>query len=90
MDIDGQNLFNAAFAIIAMLGGWVLNLIFQQQRDTAKRVAHIEILVAGEYVKREEVNVAISKLEAKIDKIASAVDAGFDKMHDKLNSKVDK
>lgn len=87
---DGQNLFNAAFAVITMLGGWVLNSILQQQRDTAKRVAHIEILVAGEYVKREEVNVSISKLETKIDKLASAVDAGFDKMHDKVNSKADK
>ena len=97
MDLDAQTIFNAAVSLACMLGGWILNTIRQDimqvsqaQQETARKVAHIEVLVVGDYVKREELNASINKLEAKIDRLSDALESGFDKLHDKVNAKADR
>ena len=84
--MDMQTSFNIAVGLIAFLGGWVLNSLRDsiqslQKSDTelATKVQSIELLVAGSYVKRDD-----------LDKLTVALFAKLDKIEDKIDRKVDK
>lgn len=85
-DMDNQTLINATFSIIAFLGGWVLNSLKESMKtlhdsDTAltTKVQAIEVLVAGSYVKRDD-----------LDKLTHALFTKLDTICDKLDNKVSK
>lgn len=84
--MDFQVGFDLAIGLVAFLGGWVLNNL----RDSMKaltdadvtlttKVQAIEVLVAGHYVKRDE-----------LDRLGAAIFAKLDRIENKLDSKVDK
>lgn len=84
--MDLQMAFNIVVGLVAFLGGYVLNSI----RDSVKalhaadraltdKVQSIEVLVAGTYVKREDLH-----------DLSKAIFARFDKLDEKLDSKMDK
>lgn len=84
--MNEQQFFNVAFAIIGALGGWWMRVMWQalkelEQQDSklADKVGNIEVLVAGQYVKREDMNRDIAIIFAKLDRI-----------EDKMNKKADK
>lgn len=84
--MDEQNLFNMAVGTLATVGGWWLRVMYQslnelrtQDTKLADKVSAIEILVAGQYVKRHDMDRSIAALFTKLDRI-----------EDKLDSKVDK
>ena len=76
--MDTQTAFNIVLSLVAFLGGWVLNSIRDsiarlQATDNAlaDKVQHIEVLVAGKYVTRDDLQALFGKLdriEAKLDK----------------------
>lgn len=81
-----QQIFNIAVALVGALGGWWMNTMWQSLKDLQKadreladKVAAIEILVAGEYVKRESFDRAVDRIFEKLDNIDA-----------KLNGKADK
>ena len=81
-----QQLFNWAVAGFGALGGFVLKSVWDavkdlQRADTnlADKVSHMEVLIAGDYIKKEEFNNVSNIIFIKLDKIM-----------DKLDSKVDK
>lgn len=83
---DYQMLFNLAFGVLGVLGGWMLNAMWAALKDLqaadaklAEKVAAIEVLVAGQYVTREEFTTAMNAVFVKLDKI-----------QDTLNSKADR
>ena len=66
--------------------GFLLNAVWQavkdlQKADTdlTKKVSEIEVLVAGAYVKKDD-----------IDKLSNAIFAKLDRIEDKLDGKADK
>lgn len=72
--------------LIAFLGGWVLNSLRDDVKDLktadvglVKAVQHIEVLVAGSYVKRDDMDKLTTALFAKLDKIESKIDMKVDK-----------
>lgn len=78
--------FNAILVICGFLGGWVLNnlkssidLLHIADNDLTTKVQAIEVLVAGTYVKRDD-----------MDKLGTALFAKLDRIEMKLDSKVDK
>lgn len=84
--MDIQVAFNIAVALVAFLGGWVLNSI----RDSVKslqiadealalKVQAIEVLVAGQYVKRDDLDKLMTILFQKLDRIESKLDGKADK-----------
>jgi len=82
----GQILFNIVLTVAAFLCGWVLNNLWKtvvdlQSADTklAEKVSSIEVLVAGQYVKREA-----------LDKLADAIFLKLDRIENKLDGKADK
>lgn len=84
--MDGQTAFNVGVALIGGLGGWVLNNIKSSIDSLHKsdamltdKVQAIEVLVAGQYVRRDD-----------MDKISDAIFAKLDRIEAKLDKKADK
>ena len=84
--MNEQQFFNAAFAIIGALGGWWMRVMWQslkelQQQDSklADKVGNIEVLVAGQYVKRDDMNRDIATIFAKLDRIEDKMNKTADK-----------
>lgn len=84
--MDTQAAFNIVLSLVAFLGGWVLNSLrdsiaaLQKTDDElADKVQHIEVLVAGTYVKRDDMDRLGTALFAKLDKIEAKLDKKQDK-----------
>ena len=84
--MDTQTAFNMVVGLVAFLGGWVLNslrdsIIALQKSDAelADKVQHIEVLVAGSYVKRDDLKELSTALFNKLDKIELKLDGKADK-----------
>ncbi len=85
-EIDPQWLFNGLFSIVCCLSGWLLNNIRDavkelrtQDKALTDKVQRIEVMVAGNYVKRED-----------IDKLSDAIFKKLDRIESKLEGKADK
>lgn len=81
-----QMLFNIAITLVGFLGGWVLNSLKSsiealQKADASltKEVQKIEVLVAGSYVKRDDLDKLSDVLFAKLDRIEAKLDHKADK-----------
>jgi len=84
--VEFQVLFNVAMGFIMALFGWFLRVSWdalstlqQQDRELADKVARIEVLVAGEYVKKEDFERVIERLFDKLDHIEIKIDNKADK-----------
>jgi hypothetical protein len=84
--MDFQVLFNLAMGFIMTLFGWFLRVSWdslsklqEQDRELADKVARIEVLVAGEYVKKEDFERVIERLFDKLDHIEIKIDNKADK-----------
>ena len=84
--MDTQTAFNMVVGLVAFLGGWVLNSLRDSIRalqktdaELADKVQHIEILVAGSYVKRDDLKELSTALFNKLDKIELKLDGKADK-----------
>ena len=84
--MEYQSLFNIAMSFIMAIFGWFLRISWEsmtslqkQDRDLADKVARIEVLVAGEYVKKDEFDRAIERLFDKLDHIEMKIDSKADK-----------
>ena len=81
-----QTIFNIAATVAGFLGGWWLKVMWDAVKDLqsadkvlVEKVNSIEILVAGNYMTKND-----------FDKIGAAIFAKLDKIEDKLDRKVDK
>jgi len=84
--MDSQTIINTAIALVGFLGGWILKVIWEAVKELqiadkilVDKVNTIEILIAGNYMSKQD-----------FDKIAAAIFAKLDKIEDKLDRKVDK
>jgi hypothetical protein len=74
--MDHQMMFNIGIGIISSMLGWWLNNVWtalkdlqDADRELAEKVASIEVLVAGQYVTRDEFNNVLSQVFTKLDRI---------------------
>lgn len=81
-----QNLLNWAFGIINLILGAFIKAMWDSYKDLKKadaaladKVNSIEVLVAGQYVKRDD-----------FDRVANAIFVKLDKISDKLDMKADR
>ena len=81
-----QTVFNIIATVAGFLGGWWLKVMWDAVKDLqsadkvlVEKVNSIEILVAGNYMSKQD-----------FDKIAVAIFQKLDKIEDKLDRKVDK
>jgi len=84
--VDSQTLINALIGGFSAAVAFILRVLWEGLRelqradvDLASKVADIQLLVAGNYVKKDELDGIIKALFAKLDKI-----------EDKLDKKVDR
>jgi len=81
-----QTIINWLLAGFGGLIGFLLNAVWQavkdlQRADTklAEKVGQIEVLVAGNYVKRESFEDALTRIFQKLDHIENKLDGKADK-----------
>lgn len=84
--MDYQLLFNLAGGLAAFLGGWWMKVLHESIRDLqdgekklADKVSSIEILVAGNYVKRDDFDRSVQAIFHKLDRIEDKLDGKADK-----------
>lgn len=84
--MEPQTIINALVALVAFFGGiWVKGIAdsIKEMKFTdsllAEKVQGIEVLVAGQYVKREEMDKLGDALFKKLDRIESKIDLKADK-----------
>ena len=85
-----QTWFNIAITALGAMAGWWMNVMWQNLKDLERadkllidRVAAIDLLVAGQYIKREDFYAYASELKG-------ALVGRLDRIEDKLDRKVDK
>jgi len=81
-----QVIINWALAILGTLGGFILNALWQAVKDLqkadkelAEKVAEVDKVVAGDYVRRDEFAVTVQALFSKLDRIEDKIDKKVDK-----------
>jgi len=81
-----QDAFNVVLAITSALGGWFIRIMWSSlvdlrktDKEIAQKVSGIEVLVAGHYVKRDELDRSMNALFAKLDRIEDKLDSKQDK-----------
>jgi len=86
MTPDGQLIFNVIFGVAMAALGWVMNSLRDSiaslhASDTAlaAKVQSIEVLVAGTYVKRDDMDKLLAAVFLKLDRIESKLDSKADK-----------
>lgn len=81
-----QQLFNIVFVVAGALGGWWMKAIWETlkelqgaDKNLAKEVSDLTVLVAGQYVKAETFDRTITALFQKLDRIEDKLDHKADK-----------
>ena len=84
--MDYQALFNIALGIAGFLGGWWMKVLHESVRDLqesdkklAEKVSQIEVLVAGNYVRRDDFDKSVEAIFRKLDRIEDKLDGKADK-----------
>lgn len=87
--METSDLIKLGFGIIGVcltLLGWILRALWEEHKslvsadkELAKRVNQIELLVTGEYIKKSD-----------FDRTSTAIFNKLDKIYDRLDTKVDK
>jgi hypothetical protein len=79
-------LFDIAIALAGALGGWVLNSVRQSVRDLQEadraltdKVMQIEVLVAGNYVSKDEMHHVVDDLKHMLMRIETKLDHKVDR-----------
>lgn len=81
-----QQLFNILVTVCGLLGGWFLKVIDDnlkearaQNKELANKFSDMEILVAGQYVRKDDLDRHIDAIFKKLDRIESKIDLKADK-----------
>ncbi len=81
-----QDLYNIVVGIAGILGGWWLKVTWETlkdlqiaDKDLVDKVSKIEVLVAGNYVRREDFDRTIERLFDKLDHIEMKIDQKADR-----------
>ncbi len=81
-----QTVLNIILGGICTIGGWIMKTMWESlqelqktDKELAEKVSSIEILVAGNYVKREYLDNIAQRFEAKIDKLIDMISNKADK-----------
>ena len=77
---------NSLFVLLSIFFGWLLKTLWNAvtalqdaDKELSDKVANIEVLVAGQYVRRDEFQGAMNRLFEKLDAIEDKIDSKADK-----------
>ena len=76
-----QFLFNVIIGALYLVAGWLMKVMWDSLRDLriadtilAEKVGTIEVLVAGSYAKRDELDKMAAAIFLKLDRIEAKLD----------------
>jgi len=85
-----QTWFNVAITLLGGMAGWWMQTMWNNLKDLEKadrslvdRVAQMDTLVAGQYVKRDH-------FELRMTQLSEALFSKLDRIEDKIDRKADK
>lgn len=83
-----QVIFNIAVGLAGFLGAWILKNITDTMKDMRQsehslrnKLQAIEVVMAGKYVSKEDLNSVANTLSVKLDRISDKLDTKQDKIH---------
>lgn len=86
MSDELQQLFNILVTVSGLLGGWFLKVIDDNLKETRRhnkelsdKLSDMEVLVAGQYVRRDDLDRHIEAIFKKLDRIEEKLDGKADK-----------
>lgn len=95
--MDTQTLINVTFAICGSLAGFILKGIWDSlkelqraDKELVKKVQNIEVLIAGDYIKKDEFDRIVSRVFERIDSMTDRLIDKMDGLTAVLSQKVDK
>lgn len=87
MNMLDQTLINIVLSGGGLFSGWFLKVLWgslKELKETdsrlADKVAGIEVLVAGQYVRRDDLEKLSAELFRKLDKISDKIDGKADRL----------
>lgn len=87
--MDAQMVINSLIMLVAFFGGWFVRVLWsklgdleREHKGTNQRLNGVEILVAGQYIRRDEFETKINALFNKLDKIEDKIDSCRVEKHD--------
>ena len=88
--MDTQSWINLVILLVGGLGGWILNSLKKDIDTLTSKVQQVEILVAGTYVKRDDMGKLGDAIFGRLDKMEQAQNGRLDRIEMKLDNKQDK
>ena len=84
--MDFQTAFDLSIGLAGALGGFILRATWdavqelqESDKDISKKIGEIEVLVAGRYVTRNEMDMKVDAIFHKLDRIENKIDTKLDK-----------
>lgn len=77
--MEAQDIINGLIALCGFAGGYILNSLKRSVDDLSNKVQHVELLVAGKYVTRQDFEKFCDKFYAKLELIDSKLDKKLDR-----------
>ncbi len=84
--MDYQVLFNIAFAVVGILGGWVLNRIYSAIDKLDADVRQIPV----NYVQKDDFNIAMREMKTDIRDGFAQVDRSLNTIFERINQMANK
>lgn len=81
-----QELFQILVGCVSFLAGIVIKKIMDDLRSLVIKLQAIEVLVAGEYVKRDDFEAKVDAMFIKLDQIFERLDSKADKASCKFHT----
>lgn len=81
-----QDLFQILVGCISFLAGLIIKKVLDDLKTLANKLQAIEVLVAGEYVKKDDFEAKIDAMFVKLDQIFDRLDSKADKATCKLHT----
>lgn len=95
--MEQQDLFNWVVTGAGALAGFLMHAMWQAVKDLqrsdkeiTKKVSEIEVLVAGVYVRKDEMNVLSGAIFNRLDRFERSMDDKINRLEDHLSKKADK
>jgi hypothetical protein len=83
-------MFNLLAATCGAAGGWWLQTVWKsvtelqrQDRELTEKLSRVEVLVAGDYVRKDELSHSMDMMESRLFRKLDDIDAKIDRKADK-------
>ena len=74
-----QSYINIAFTAIAMLSGWIMRMIYDNQKELKKELAELHKNISNTYVRRDDFKDQIADIKKMCEMILDRLDKKADK-----------